>query len=368
MQIFYDGEIYGLQKVGGISRYFDNIIARLPSDYYPLLTIPRSQDEPHPHHPNLNLFHYKRFWFRPGRVCLWLESYYFRAIELTNDYQVFHPTYYTSLTHQKFQRKRCPVVITVYDMIHELYADLIDQNGKVAAIKRQAILAADVILCISESTKRDLLTLYPLPEERVWVTHLATEFNPNLGYGNEPIPSCPFFLHVGGRGTYKNFDNLLIAFSKLVSKIPDVMLSVVGSPFDSTEQRTIADMNLENHIQNFGCASDSHLAKLYRNCIALVYPSLYEGFGIPPLEAMICQAPVIASNTSSIPEVVGDAGLLFDPNSVTDLVERLLFLIENPLERDDLIAKGLQQVKKFSWEQTVSQTVKAYQYALNYKK
>jgi glycosyltransferase involved in cell wall biosynthesis len=143
------------------------------------------------------------------------------------------------------------------------------------------------------------------------------------------------------------------------------MLCVVGSPFDLLEQRKIAEMNLDNHIQNFGYANDSHLAKLYRNCIAFVYPSLYEGFGIPPLEAMICQAPVIASNTSSIPEVVGDAGLLFDPSSITDLADRLLFILDNPTKRDHLISKGLEQAKKFSWDKTVKQTIKAYNFVAN---
>ena len=364
IRILYDGEIYGIQKVGGINRYFDNIISRLPKDFQPILTSIRSRNDHHPYHPNLKLFPYKRFGFRPGRLCYWLEPYYFQSVEALNNYQVFHSTYYSLLTRRKFKKNRCPVVLTVYDMIHEIFADVIDPDGQTAEIKRKAILAADIILCISESTKRDLLERYPLLEEKVLVTHLATDFSPHIRDGNEFIPSRPFFLYVGGRGTYKNFNNLLIAFSKAVSQVPDIMLCVVGSPFDSSEQSNIAEMHLDKHIQHFGYASDSHLAKLYRNCIAFVYPSLYEGFGIPPLEAMICQAPVIASNTSSIPEVVGDAGLLFDPTSVSDLADRLLFLLEHPAERERLIAKGLEQAKKFSWDKTVTQTLQAYKYAI----
>ncbi|MFK0733812.1 MAG: glycosyltransferase family 4 protein [Gloeotrichia echinulata GP01] len=364
MQILYDGEIYGMQKVGGINRYFDNIISRLPNDFHPILTSIRSRNDYHPSHPNLKLFSYKRFGFKPGRLCYWLEPYYFQLAEAINNFQLFHPTYYSLLTRRRFETKRCPVVLTVHDMIHEIFAESMDKNGETAAKKRSAILAADVILCVSENTKKDLLERYLLPEERVWVTYLGTEFNPNFGYGNEPIPSQPFFLHVGGRGLYKNFNTLLIAFSKAVSQVPDIMLCVVGSPFDSTEQNMIAEMHLNNHIQHFSYTSDSHLAKLYRNCLAFVYPSLYEGFGIPPLEAMICQAPVIASNTSSIPEVVGDAGLLFDPTSITDLADRLLFLVEHPAERQRLITKGLEQAKKFSWDKTVTQTLEAYQFVV----
>jgi glycosyltransferase involved in cell wall biosynthesis len=365
MRILYDGEIYGAQKVGGISRYFDNIIRRLPEDFQPILTSPRSRNEPHPHHPNLKIFNYKRFGFKPGRVSYWLEKYYFRAVEATtNNPQIFHPTYYSLLTRQEFKEKRCPIVLTVYDMIHEAFPHLIDKDGQFATIKRQAISKSDVILCISESTKRDLLHWYPLLEEKIWVTHLATEFDPCLEDGDEPIPSRPFFLYVGSRGTYKNFNNLLIALAKIGSKIPDVLLCVVGSPFDSTEKEQISELNLDDHIENFSYASDAHLAKLYRNCVAFVYPSLYEGFGIPLLEAMICQAPIIASNTSSFPEVVSDAGLLFDPTSVADLADRLLFMLDNPAERDILITKGLERVKHFSWDKTAAQTVEAYRSVL----
>jgi glycosyltransferase involved in cell wall biosynthesis len=364
MRILYDGEIYDIKKVGGINRYFDNIISRLPADFQPILTSTRSRNEPHPHHPNLKIFNYKRYGFKPGRVSYWLEKYYFRAVEATNKPQIVHPTYYSLLTRQEFKEKRCPIVLTVYDMIHEAFPHLIDKEGQFSEIKRRAILASDIILCISESTKNDLLERYPLPEKRVFITHLATEFNPSLGESDNFIPSRPFFLYVGGRGGYKNFNILLTSFSKIVTKFPDIMLAVVGSPFDSEEQRKITNLHLESHIQNFSYASDAHLAKLYRNCVAFIYPSLYEGFGIPLLEAMICQAPIIASNTSSFPEVVGDAGLLFDPTSVADLADRLLFLLDNPAERDILIRKGLERVKHFSWDKTVAQTVEAYRSVL----
>jgi glycosyltransferase involved in cell wall biosynthesis len=365
MRILYDGKIYGIQKVGGINRYFDNIISRLPEDFEPILTIPRSRNEPHPLHPNLKIFNYKRYGFKPRRVFDWPEKYYFRAVEATNKTQIFHPTYYSVLTSQEFKKKHCPIVLTVHDMIHEAFPHLIDKEGQFAEIKRKAILAADMILCVSRNTKKDLLERYSLPDDRVRVTYHGTEFNPDLGYGSEPIPYRPFFLHVGGRGSYKNFNILLTSFSKIVTKFPDIMLAVVGSPFDGEEQRKITNLHLESHIQNFSYASDAHLAKLYRNCVAFVYPSLYEGFGIPLLEAMICQAPIIASNTSSFPEVVGDAGLLFDPTSVADLADRLLFLLDNPAERDILITKGLEQVKHFSWDKTINQTVEAYRSVLN---
>jgi glycosyltransferase involved in cell wall biosynthesis len=245
-------------------------------------------------------------------------------------------------------------------MIHELFADQLDLSGHKTEEKRKAILAAQAVICISENTKKDLLERYSLPEEKVTVTYLASEIDASLSHGSEPVPSQPYYLYVGGRTSYKNFDGLLSAFAKVVSVRPEIKLCVVGLPFDETEEKLIADLKLTGHIEHYSYASDRLLAKLYRCSVAFVYPSLYEGFGIPPLEAMSCGTAVIASNCSSIPEVVGDAGILFDPKSTSDLADILLSLLDSPTERDRLIAKGHQRVKAFSWDKTVAQTLDVY--------
>ncbi|MCY7291410.1 MAG: glycosyltransferase family 4 protein, partial [Ferruginibacter sp.] len=209
--------------------------------------------------------------------------------------------------------------------------------------------------------KKDLLERYPLLENKVKVTYLAPGKNVSIAYGSEPVPSRPYYLYVGSRSSgYKNFDGLLSAFAKAVSVQPDLTLCVVGSPFNQIELKLIAEFKLANHIEHYSHPNDCHLAKLYRCSIALVYPSLYEGFGIPPLEAMSCGTVIIASNCSSIPEVVGDAGILFNPQAVLDLADILLSLLDNSLERDRLIAKGYQRAKMFSWDKTVAQTLDIY--------
>ena len=159
----------------------------------------------------------------------------------------------------------------------------------------------------------------------------------------------------------KNFDTLLIAFSKAASINPDIHLCVVGSPFNSEEENLIAELKLADRIQHYRYASDTHLAKLYRCSIAFVYPSLYEGFGIPPLEAMnSAGTPVVASSSSSIPEVIGDAGILFQPTAIADLADILLDLANHPAKRDRLIAAGYERVKHFSWQKTAEQTLQVY--------
>jgi glycosyltransferase involved in cell wall biosynthesis len=361
MKIFYDGEIYAAypKQSGGISRYFDNLISRLPIDFYPTLTTGRSRSGSHPQHQNLRICRYD-LKFRPGRINSWLRKQYFQFISNSINAQIAHPTYYSLLTGRDVTNYKCPVVITVYDMIHEIFSESMDSKGQVAEIKRKAIFAADSILCISESTKSDLLDRYPSLEDRITVTPLATELSEALMDQEFKAPSRPYYIYVGARNEYKNFERLLVAFAKVITKLPDLMLCIVGNFFSEKESQRIVELNLDQHIKHCGALADSQLVKLYNASIALVYPSLYEGFGIPLLEAMACGTAVIASNTSSIPEVVGDAGLLFDPKSTDELIDRLLLLAEDSGSRQFLIDKSKQQIKKFSWEKTTKQTVDVY--------
>lgn len=360
MQILYDGYIYSMQTAGGINRYFANIIDRLPQDVCSTLTSTYRTNKLHyPTHPNLTLHEYRSF--RPHRIFDKVRSYCFRWLNNSPSFDILHPTYYSLLSQQSFTQIRHPLVITVYDMIHELFADSMDLGGHTIRAKQAAIQAADAIICISESTKNDLLKYYPAAASKAIVTHLASEFSGDWAYGMEETPSQPYFLYVGSRAKeYKNFDTLLIAFSKAASVNTDIFLCVVGSPFSDEERQQIAQLKLTDRIQHYRYASDTHLAKLYRCSSAFVYPSLYEGFGIPPLEAMACGAIVVASDTSSIPEVVGDAGILFDPTSACDLADILLQVLGSSTERDRLIQKGYQRTKTFSWEKTAQQTVAVY--------
>lgn len=236
-----------------------------------------------------------------------------------------------------------------------------DPEGDTTRAKQSAIQAADAVICISENTKNDLLKYFPAAESKTTITHLASEFSGDWAYGDETIPSRPYFLYVGSRDKeYKNFDTLLIAFSKAASVNPDILLCVVGSPFNDEEEEQITELKLTDRMQHYRYASDTHLAKLYRCSVAFVYPSLYEGFGIPPLEAMACGTVVVASNSSSIPEVVGDAGILFEPKAAQDLADILLNLLDSPSERDRLIARGHHRRQQFSWDRTAAQTVEVY--------
>jgi glycosyltransferase involved in cell wall biosynthesis len=357
MRIIYDGSIYQEQGVGGINRYFANLISRLPPDFEPHLTSCRSPSVTDPSHQHLRIHRFGRF--RPRRFSVKLERIYFGRVQDSIAFDLAHPTYYTLLSQRQVSEYRCPVVITVWDMIHELFPEL-DPSGRVAQQKRQAIEVADAVLCISENTKRDLLAHHRIPESKIRVTTLASDLDASVVEGNERRPSRPYFLYVGARAGYKNFDGLLLAFASARTLVPDVALCAVGSPFSRDETRRIAELGLTGRVEAYGPASDRQLVALYRHCIAFVYPSLYEGFGIPPLEAMQCGTPVVASNRSSIPEVVGDAGVLFDPSRGDELTDILVGLVRDPASRAPLIERGYQRARMFSWEQTARQTIDVY--------
>jgi len=360
VRILYDGKIFQLQVAGGVNRYFANVIAGLPRDFSPVLIADHVHDVNYPAHPNLKIYQLGQMRF--PNVSYRLSAYIAKAEDalrtrvLAQRTDVFHPTYYSCLTNVKVS---CPTVITVWDMIDEIFPH-VDPDGRNAEQKRRALTSAQHVICISESTKRDLLERYLVPENIVSVIYLASSIDASQSHGAEPTPERPYYLYVGSRASYKNFDRLLRAFAHARQAKPDLALAVVGIDFSDNEHHLINDLNLNGHLQHFRHPTDSHLAKLYRRTLALVYPSLYEGFGIPPLEAMACGTVAVVANVSSLPEVVGDAGILFDPYSETELTDILVSLPDDDTLRSSLIEWGADRVKNFAWEKTVAQTVEIY--------
>src|SRR5205814_838358 len=191
-------------------------------------------------------------------------------------FDVAHPTYYWLITKGEISDYRCPVVITVWDMTYELMGqNYLDPTGERKVLKRKAVMAADALICISENTKQDLMRLFQIPESKITVTHLATHLKAEMSHGPEAVPARPYYLYIGSRHQHKNFRLLLEAFAMAVSVEPELSLCLVGGlPLNDEEKRLIANLKLEGLIQEVVGASDTHLAKLYRCSIALVYPSL----------------------------------------------------------------------------------------------
>jgi glycosyltransferase involved in cell wall biosynthesis len=367
MNVLYDYSIFQLQRYGGISRYFYELISRLSKsnevninlfEGFHINEYGLSKDE-----DNFGLYRgFKTPSFKGcGYVSDKLNRIWFKkTYDDFSNLNIFHPTYYRQDIY-KF-RKSC-VVLTVYDMIHELFENQSEQNNKVINAKKSSIDSSDVIICISENTKKDLIDKYSVSKEKVKVVYLANSLTSDgaLGFNELKVRyriQKPYILYVGARNGYKNFSLLSDVYINHFSSVFD-LVCFGGGKFTQDELRKIKNNNLFNKVIQIN-GSDRILASLYKNAFCFIYPSLYEGFGIPPLEAMVLGCPVIASNVSSIPEVVEDAGILFDPHSEESLTSSTESLLNDNL-RSRLIQNGFEQEKKFNWDKTALKTLKVYE-------
>ena len=361
MDILYDGFIFEIQRTGGINRYFRNLIDRLPSDVTPILTAPRQREHCFPSNPRLRLYCPPPDVFGIGKLTSLVRRLYLGGVERFHRVSVAHPTYHRLFSGRPLSRYRSPVVVTIHDMISERYGRRFDPDGQDAVNKKKAVEAADAIICVSEHTKSDLIELLHVPEERIIVIPQASELSSKMAGGETSTVPAPYVLFVGSRAAYKNFARMVLAFAKAVTMWPELRLVVVGAPFTQFEEEWLHALRLRENVVEMVDASDDQLAALYRGSEALIYPSLYEGFGIPLLEAMSCGTLAIAARTSSIPEVVGNAGMLFDPYSVDELTECMLSLRQLGGRREEYIRLGQERAESYSWDLTAAKTLEIYQ-------
>ncbi len=360
MNLLYDHQVFSLQKYGGVSRYFYELISRLCRDA----------------EVNLSLFlgfyineyglesHrscYDRFWGmkhrhipKTGTLFAHVNNVLFDFFFDKHQRYIYHQTYY-AYCGRKLHGKR---VVTVYDMIHELYPHYFSRRDTTRRDKKMMVLNSDAIICISQSTKKDLMNYYNVPEGRIRVIYLGNSLN--LEISTQRMVDSPYILSVGHRGGYKNFNFLLTAYasSKKIQK-DFKLICFGGGTFSAQERALIRSLDLNDKVLHFS-GTDDILANLYKYAAVLVYPSLYEGFGIPPLEAMHYGCPVLAGNVSSIPEVIGDAGLYFNPTSLDDLLYQLNKILYVNLLRGELIQRGHQRENSFSWDVCAQQTRELY--------
>lgn len=359
MKIAFDPQIFTMQEYGGISRYICSLAAQLAAVEGVEVKIFA------PFHRNAHL------QALPGGIVSGVRvpripktarafnrcgSWLARSAIARFSPRIVHETYYTA---HPFAPRGARTVVTVYDMIHERFPALLSQPARTSERKRLATQRADHVICISQSTRRDLLERFGLPGEKVSVINLG--FDRLTAVTAERPLRRPYLLYVGDRGGYKNFAGFLRAYAGspwLRQNFAVVCFG--GGAFSSVEKKLFADADLSalNVIQLSG--SDTILASLYRGAALFVYPSLHEGFGMPPLEAMALDCPVACSNTGSIPEVVGDAGEYFDPfdtGSVRSAVERVL---QSSERQSELTALGRSRCELFSWERCARETLALY--------
>jgi glycosyltransferase involved in cell wall biosynthesis len=264
-------------------------------------------------------------------------------------------------------------IVTIYDMIHEKYPKYFPATPLITRLKTASVAAADHVICISESTRRDVLATYDIPEERVSVTHLGFDPLGSLLTGESSTDfkgrvlgtDAPYLLYVGSRVNHKNFQGLLDAYATSARLPADFfLLCFGGGDFTVAERTAISRAGVEGRVMYVG-GSDAVLAACYAHASLFVCPSLYEGFGIPVLEAMSLDCPVACSNSSSLPEVVGDAARCFDPLDRDSIRSALESVLDSPSAAAALKERGRIRRKLFSWRTCAEKTMGIYRRVLD---
>jgi glycosyltransferase involved in cell wall biosynthesis len=384
MRIAFDHQAFCLQRTGGVSRYFCELASAMLSTNLDLkIFAPLYRNTYLRDLPSANV---QGYWIKeyPPYTAALCTSIMGRVASAAIDRwqpDLVHETYYSD---RPSGSKKVVTVLTVFDMISEL--GLMSDQASLTDIKRspkyRAVQRADHIICISQSTQRDLIRLFDVPASKTTVIYLgcdAFRVKPYEALASVNAPDAmletsvgamtsaakhakPYLLYVGLRGAYKNFSRLLKAYahSKRLTENFDLIAFGAGA-FTKDEKTLITELGLTCPQVQQITGTDEYLAMLYRQAAAFVYPSCYEGFGLPPLEAMAQGCPVVSSHTSSMPEVIGDAAEYFDPDDVDDMSAAIGRVVYSSERRKELTQKGYVRSKMFDWTTCASETTRLYQ-------
>ena len=361
MNIFFDHKIFVQQKLGGPSRYIINLAKHLNEEKN-----------------NAKIFaplHINDFLKKSSKIVKGFEKKIFfpdqfeKSIKLKkilrsinnilipsfiNKFSpnIIHTTYYDE---DNYKDKK--IVVTVYDCIHEIfYKDY--GFEKINYPKKKILEKADHVICISKTTKNDLINIYNVDENKISVTYLAT-YTDSYDAGN--FFKFPYILYVGSRWKYKNFSKLLKTLSINKNFLKDFKLVIFGGgKLNNSELKLMKELNLNKediiHLEG----GDEILNACYSNARLLVYPSLYEGFGLPILEAFENNCPVVCSDSSSLPEVADDAAFYFNPKDEQSMYDSISKICYSDQLRNELLIKGKNRVKNFSWKKCAKETLNVY--------
>jgi glycosyltransferase involved in cell wall biosynthesis len=360
MKILIDHQAFSMQKYGGISRIFAELIKGFEDKKLEINT---------PFFYTEN--EYYRTLFPTKLKNTWIDKIHFpqkskvlqKLLPIINNLytiffsnkkqNVYFPTYYNPYLIDKITSAK--KVLFVYDMIHELYPEMFKVGDTTSANKLRMMEMADIILPISHNTQKDIIRLYPhLANKKFEVVHLSHSIikEENLKIKNT-LPK-EYILFVGSRNKYKNFDTLLDAFAILNSKKYS-LICVGGGSFSQDEIEKMRKFEVVDRIIQMNLF-DIDLYTIYKNASVFIFPSLYEGFGIPVLEAMYSSCPVILGKYSSFPEIAEEAGIYCDVTDSKELAKTIDMVLTNDDFRLKKIEEGLAQVEKFSWQKSIDNT------------
>lgn len=362
MKIAFDHQIFSIQTYGGVSKYFTHLFKELIKDGELNIKVFAN------FHKNNYLNEIPNRYVKGKKIeGLFSRTFFLESINLVQNFsnikywkpEIIHKTWYKSSSKLKGVKS----ITTVHDLIHEKFPNYFPFYDLTSKQKRKAILETDHILAISENTKRDIIEIFDVEKEKISVIHHGVDKDFfRIKSDESDLNLKPYLLYVGARNGYKNFDNFVKSYS--ISKNLKFDVNIVtfgGGKFSKDEKILFKDLKIPgNRIFNLN-GDDKLLRNLYQNALALVYPSLYEGFGMPLLEAMASGCPVIASNKSSIPEIVNEAALLFDPLESDEILHSIEKVTYDDSLKSELTKLGFENIKRFSWKHCASKTKDIYQ-------
>jgi glycosyltransferase involved in cell wall biosynthesis len=368
MKVLFDHQIFSYQAFGGASRYYAELMAAFHRAGEPAFEVSVAES------PNEYL---SRAPFFTGKKIAKAGTAGFLRTYVKNElatlaaarrrqHDILHATFYEPgvLRHVRGAK----LVVTVLDMIPERFPEFFPATGWYGRFvtkrwidgKRTLCERADAILAISEHTKQDVVAFYGIDPARITVTHLACTVS---GGADQPRPAgvaLRYVLFVGTRNTYKNFGFFIEAIAPVLAAHPDTGVLCIGGGALASDELALIDRNgLTGRVLQRS-VRDDELAACYAHAAAFVFPSRYEGFGIPILEAFACGCPALVANASCFLEIASDAALYFDPDDRDSLRNALEGVLGDPKLADNLRAKGRERVKRFTWDATAQQTVAAY--------
>jgi glycosyltransferase involved in cell wall biosynthesis len=370
MEVFYTPEIFSQQRIGGISRYFVELARHLDAaGHKPTLVAGLHRNEHLRLLGRLTMGVYAPFRVGPlHHARVWCNRALCRLALSRHPRAPVHHTYYGDTAYLGSH----PLVVTVHDLIHAIFGEtfphLRGESDRTVADQRASCERADHIIAISNTTKNDLVRLFGINPAKITVVHHGNPLLHVAGEIAEPSQVVSpasggrdaYLLFVGGRADYKNFDALLEAFGRSGSLCRRFRLVCFGGgAWTEGEQRRIATLGLSGRVLLWS-GDDAALGRAYRGATAFVLPSLYEGFGLPLLEAMCQDCPVLCARAGSLPEIAGDAAAYFDPESTESIQATLETACADDARLASLRLLGRERLPLFSWERCARETAEVY--------
>lgn len=383
MRILFDSQAFDMQTHGGVSRCFVELMRHLPDDVKAELSVIESRNEylkqlgyPLPGEIYENFIHRGEF---PGKGRLfdiwynkvkhyhygWDENHQYSIEKLKQGkFDVFHPTFFSDYFLPYLNGK--PFVLTIHDMIPELYPQYFKADNMQIVMKKKLAPLASAIIVVSEQTKKDVIRILNVPDEKVHVIYHGAMEDVALDTIPEFSPfAFPYILYVGDRFGYKNFISFAKASAEVLKQNLGLKVVCTGKAFNDAELNLFAELGLSERFVHYFVPDNISFQSLYHHAKVFVYPSEYEGFGIPILEAYQADCPVLLNHASCFPEVAGEAAIFFngfgENSNYSDRLRHALSLSAE--DRTQLITMQRDRLKLYTWKKSAEQHADIYRIA-----